>query len=50
MKGFEESNISLGLEKFDALGFRTEDELNQEILKLIQVRDDFESKSAVNSI
>ena len=42
--------ISLGLESFDVLGFRSEEELNQEILKLIKVRSEFESKSKVNSI
>ena len=42
--------ISLGLEKFDVLGFKSEEELNQEISKLIKVRDEFEIKSKVNSI
>ena len=41
---------SLGLEPFDVLGFRSEDELNQEISKLIKVRSEFEIKSEVNSI
>ena len=40
---------SLGLEPFDVLGFDSEEELNQEILKLIKVRSEFESKSKVNS-
>ena len=41
---------SLGLDTFDALGFSSEEDLNQEILKLIKVRSEFESKSKVNSI
>ena len=41
---------SLGLEPFDVLGFRSEEELNQEISKLIKVRSEFKSKSKVNSI
>ena len=42
--------LSLGLEPFDVLGFRSEEELNQEIAKLIKVRSEFESESKVNSI
>ena len=41
---------SLGLEPYDALGFNSEEELNQEISKLIKVRSEFESKSKFNSI
>ena len=41
---------SLGLEPFDVLGFNSEEELNQEISKLIKVRNEFESKSKLNSI
>ena len=41
---------SLGLEPFDVLGFSSEEELNREILKLIKVRSEFESKVKVNSI
>ena len=41
---------SLGLETYDLLGFNSEEELNQEISKLIKVRSEFESKSKVNSI
>ena len=37
--------MSLGLEPFDVLGFKSEEELNQEILKLIEVRREFKSKS-----
>ena len=42
--------LSLGLEPFDVLGFKSEEELNQEISKLIEVRSEFESKSKANSI
>ena len=42
--------FSLGLEPFDVLGFGSEEELNQEISKLIKIRSEFESKSEVNSI
>ena len=38
---------SLGLEPFDVLGFKSEEELNQEILKLIEVKSELESKSNV---
>ena len=41
---------SVGLDTFDGLGFSSEEDLNQEILKLIKVRSEFESKSKVNSI
>ena len=33
---------SLGLETFDVLGFNSEDELELEISKLIQIRPEFE--------
>ena len=42
--------LSLGLEPFDVLGFKSEEELDQELSKLIKVRSEFESKSKVNSI
>ena len=42
--------VSLGLEPFDVLGFRSEEELNQEILKLIKVRSEFENESKLHSI
>ena len=41
---------SLGLEPFDVLGFKSEEELNNKISKLIKVRSKFESKSKVNPI
>tara|TARA_S200000501_G_C20605276_1_gene647742 strand:+ start:79 stop:231 length:153 start_codon:yes stop_codon:yes gene_type:complete len=42
--------LSLGLEPFDVLGFKSEKELNQEISKLIKVRSEFKGKSKVESI
>ena len=42
--------LSLGLEPFDVLGFKSEAELNDEILKLTKVRKEFEGESEVNSI
>ena len=42
--------LSLGLETFDVLGFKSEAELNQEISKLVKVRSEFENRSEVNSI
>ena len=34
--------LSLGLEPYDVLGFDSEEQLNFEIEKLIQIRTDFE--------
>ena len=42
--------LSVGLESFDVLGFKSEKELNQEIAKLIKVRSEFQIQSKVNSI
>ena len=42
--------LSLGLEPFDVLGFKSEKELNQEISKLIEVRSEFKSESQIKSI
>ena len=50
MEILNEIEFSLGLESYDALGFESEEELNQEISKLIQVRSEFKSKSKVISI
>ena len=50
METINKRDISLGLESFDDLGFRSEEELNQEISKLIKVRSEFESETVVNSI
>ena len=50
MQIINKNELSLGLEPFDVLGFRSEEELNQEISKLIKVRSEFENKSKVNSV
>ena len=42
--------VSLGLDSYDVLGFKSEEELNQEISKLIKERREFKSKSKVNFI
>ena len=49
MKVIKRYERSLGLEPFNVLGFSSEEELNQEILKLIKFRSEFESKSKVKS-
>jgi len=40
--------ISLGLEPFEALGFDTQDQLDLEIMKLIEIRSDFKN-SVINN-
>ncbi len=50
MEFINKHQASLGLEPYDELGFNSEEELNQEISKLIEVRSEFKSKSEVNSI
>ena len=50
MKIINKYELSLGLEPFDVLGFKSEKELNQEISKLIKVRSEFKRKSKVISI
>ena len=42
--------LSLGLEPFDVLGFKSEKDLNQKISKLIEIRSEFKSKSKVLSM
>ena len=41
---------SLGSENYDVLGFKSEEELHREILKLIKVRSEFEENKVVISI
>ncbi len=41
MELLNKTELSLGLEPYDVLGFETEDELNIEIYKLIQLREEF---------
>ena len=50
MEIVDQYKISLGLETYDVLGFKSEEELNQEIARLIQVRSEFISKSKIYSI
>ena len=37
-------DVDLGLAPFDILGFKSEEELNQEISKLIKIRSEFFSE------
>ena len=48
MQIINKNEFSLGLEPFDVLGFKSEQELNKEILELIKVRPEFEVKSKLN--
>ena len=50
MKINYDHKASLGLDTYDLLGFSSEEELNQEISKLIKLRSEFESNIEVNSI
>tara|TARA_Y100000813_G_C23834735_1_gene199178 strand:- start:160 stop:312 length:153 start_codon:yes stop_codon:yes gene_type:complete len=50
MQIINKHEFSLGLEPFDVLGFKSEEELNQEISKLIKLRSEFESKFEINLI
>ena len=42
--------ISLGLEPFEVLGFNTQDQLDLELMKLIEVRSDFKNRGITNQI
>ena len=44
METINKFEVSLGLEPFDVLGFESEDQLNVELQKLIQVRKEFKHK------
>ena len=48
MELLNKNDFSLGLEPFDVLGFKTEEELNNEISELIKVRPEFESNHKVS--
>ena len=50
METINNHEFSLGLESFDDLGFKSEEELNKELSKLIKVKSEFESKSEVDYI
>ena len=49
MELINRNDISLGLAPFDILGFKTEEELNMEISKLIRTRSEFDTKTKLNS-
>ena len=49
MELINRNDVSLGLAPFDTLGFKSEEELNQEILKLIKVRTELDNKTKVTS-
>ena len=42
-------DVSLGLTTFEILGFKSEEEFNQEISKLIKIRSEFEIKTKLRS-
>ena len=48
METINKDKVSLGLVSYQVLGFKSEEELNQEISKLIKVRSEFRSKSNIN--
>ena len=50
MEIINKNQVSLGLEPFDILGFKSEEELDKEISKLIKVRSEFQIKSKVDFI
>ena len=50
METINKKDISLGILPYDVLGFKSEEELNLEILKLIAVRKEFKNKFKINSI
>ena len=49
MEIINKHELSLGLEPYDVLGFKSEKELDLEIATLIKVRKEFENKSKENS-
>ena len=49
MELINKNDVSLGLAPFDILGFKSEEELNQEISKLIKIRREFHTKTKVTS-
>ena len=49
MELINRNDVSLGLAPFDILGFKSEEELNQEISKLIKIRIEFDTKTKVTS-
>ena len=49
MELINRNDVSLGLAPFDILGFKSEEELKQEISKLIKVRREFDINTSVTS-
>jgi len=49
MELINKNEVSLGCEPFDVLGFKDQEALNNEILKLMRVRPEFESKNKISS-
>ena len=47
MELINRNDVSLGLTPFEILGFKSEEELNLEISKLIKVRSEFDTKAKV---
>lgn len=45
MELINRNDVSLGLAPFDILGFKSEEELNLEISKLIRTRSEFNTKT-----
>ena len=48
MELINRNDVSLGQAPFDILGFKSEEELNQEIKKLIKIRSEFDTKNKDN--
>ena len=49
MELINRNDVSLGLAPFDILGFKSEEELNLEILELIKTRSEFDNKTKIIS-
>ena len=49
MELINRNDVSLGLAPFDILGFKSEEELNREISKLIKVRSEFDINTKITS-
>ena len=47
MELIKRNDVSLGLAPFDLLGFKSEEELNQEISKLTKIRTEFDTETKV---
>ena len=48
MELIDKFELSLGLEPYDVLGFESEDQLNIELQKLIEVRQEFKTEINFN--